>query len=68
MEKVLRVFYSKESDSLDIWFDDPEKEKLAREIDDGVIAKLDSKGKVIGIEIISLATLAKKPIAIPVKA
>ena len=50
----MRIFYSKETDSLDIWFDDPKKEVLSEEIEDGVIAKKDKKGKVIGFEIISV--------------
>ena len=32
MEKRLRIYYFKETDSLDIWFDEPEKEEISEEI------------------------------------
>jgi len=51
MKKILKIFYSKETDSLDVWIDEPEKEKMAREIYEGIIAKLNSEGNVIGLEI-----------------
>ncbi|MCD6455934.1 MAG: DUF2283 domain-containing protein [Methanophagales archaeon] len=66
MEKKLRIFYFKETDSMDIWFDDPEKEQICEEIDDAVLLKKDKDGNVIGIEIISIASLTKKPVEIPV--
>ncbi|MCP8315388.1 MAG: DUF2283 domain-containing protein [archaeon] len=68
MEKILKIFYSKEIDSLDVWIDEPEKKKMAREMDEGIIAKLNSEGNVIGLEITSLSTLSKKPLVIPIKA
>ena len=61
----MRIYYSKETDSLDICFDDPKKEVLSEEIEDGVIAKKDKKGKVIGFEIISVKA---GEIKLPVKA
>ncbi len=66
MEKKLRIFYVKETDSMDIWFDDPEKEQICEEIDDVTLLKKDKDGNVIGIEIISMASLTKKPVEIPV--
>ena len=48
------MHYSKETDSLDIWFGDPMQEDTAEEIEDGVIAKKDRFGKIIGFEIISV--------------
>jgi uncharacterized protein YuzE len=61
----MRVFYSKETDSLDIWFDDPKKEVMSEEIEDGVLAKKDKKGNVIGFEIISIKAGEVK---LPIKA
>ena len=66
MEKRLRIYYFKETDSLDIWFDEPEKEELSEEIDDIVLLKKDKDGTVIGLELISIASLRNKPIEIPV--
>jgi len=64
--KKLRIYYFKETDSLDIWFDEPEKEQICEEIDDVALLKKDKDGNVIGIEIISIASLTKKPVEIPV--
>ena len=75
MEKRLRIYYFKETDSLDIWFDEPEKEELSEEIDDIVLLKKDKEGTVIGLELmktdiglelISIASLRNKPVEIPV--
>lgn len=66
MEKRLRIYYFKETDSLDIWFDEPEKEELSEEIDDIVLLKKDKEGTVMGLELISIASLRNKPVEIPV--
>ncbi len=42
---------------MDIWFDEPEKGQICEEIDDIVLLKKDKDGNVIGIEIISIASL-----------
>ena len=67
MEKWLRIYYCKETDSLDIWFDELEKEELSEEIDDIVLLKKDKEGTVIGLELMSIASLCNKPIEIPVR-
>ena len=36
MEKKLRIYYFRETDSMDIWFDGPEKEEICEEIDDAI--------------------------------
>jgi uncharacterized protein YuzE len=54
MEKV-KVFYNKETDTLDIWFDNPEEEYSCDEIGDGTILKKNKNGKIIGIEKFSVA-------------
>ncbi len=59
MEKLVRTYYVSEYDTLDVWFGDQEKEAESEEVGDGVIAKLDEQGKIIGIELIS-ATRTKR--------
>ncbi len=49
MDKVV-VYYNRESDTMDIWFCNPEDETISEEAGDGVILKKDKDGKVIGIE------------------
>ena len=66
MEKTfLRIFYFRETDSVDIWFDEPEKEEICEEIDDAILLKKDKEGNVIGVEIISMEGIAKKGVEIP---
>ena len=50
---------------MDIWFDEPEKEKICEERDDAILLKKDKKGNVIGVEIISMEAIAKKDVEIP---
>jgi uncharacterized protein YuzE len=49
MDKVT-VYYHKESDTMDIWFGNPEDEHICEEAGEGIILKKDKDGKVIGIE------------------
>ncbi len=49
MAKVV-VYYNEESDTMDIWFGNPEDEVICEEAGDGVIFKKDKDGKIIGIE------------------
>jgi uncharacterized protein YuzE len=49
MDKV-KIFYSKEKDTMDIWFSNPELEVISEEAGEGLILKKDKDGKVIGIE------------------
>ena len=65
--KTLRIYYLKETDSMDIWFDGPTKEYVCEEINDHILLKKDKEGGVIGIEIISLSKLAKAPLEVPIK-
>ncbi|MBC8522033.1 MAG: DUF2283 domain-containing protein [Methanomicrobia archaeon] len=52
MEKKLIIIHNKEMETLDIWFDDPEREFICEEVGDGVILKKDKDGIVIGIEVL----------------
>lgn len=49
MEKV-KLYYNKESDTLDIWFENPADEYSCEEVGEGTIIKKNKEGKVIGIE------------------
>ena len=49
MEKI-RVILNRESNTLDIWFDDPEKEFISEETGEEIILKMDKNNKVIGFE------------------
>ena len=51
MEKI-KIIHNKKMETLDIWFDDPEKEFICEEVGDGIILKKDKNGKVIGIEVL----------------
>ena len=64
-KKFLRIYYFRETDSMDIWFDEPEKEEICEEIDDAILLKKDREGNVIGVEIISMEAIAKKGVEIP---
>lgn len=52
MEKKLIVVHNKEMETLDIWFDDPNKEVICEEAGDGIILKKDENNRVIGIEVL----------------
>ncbi|MBI5234477.1 MAG: DUF2283 domain-containing protein [Deltaproteobacteria bacterium] len=49
MEKVV-IYYHKDSDTMDIWFGNPEDESMCEEAGEGIIFKKDKDGKTIGIE------------------
>ncbi|MGI6284933.1 DUF2283 domain-containing protein [Neomoorella humiferrea] len=49
MEKI-RLYYDKEANTLNMWFDDPEKEYICEETGEEVILIKDKNGKVIGLE------------------
>jgi uncharacterized protein YuzE len=49
MDKVA-IYYSKDTDTMDIWFGNPEDEYISEEAGEGLILKKDKEGKIIGIE------------------
>jgi uncharacterized protein YuzE len=49
MDKVV-VYYHKDSDTLDVWFGNPEDEFMCEEAGEGIILKRDKNGKTIGTE------------------
>ena len=58
---MVKVYYDKEMDTLDIWFDDPPEEGFSREMGDGIILKYDVSGKIVGVEILFLSKQKKLP-------
>jgi uncharacterized protein YuzE len=49
MDKII-VNYHRDSDTMDIWFGNPEDEAICEEAGEGIILKKDKNGKTIGIE------------------
>ncbi len=49
MEKI-RLYYDREANTLNVWFDDPGKEYICEETGEEVILIKDKDGKVIGFE------------------
>jgi hypothetical protein len=49
MEKV-RIYFDREGNTLNVWFDGPEKEHVCEETDDDVVLVKDRRGRVIGFE------------------
>ena len=49
MDKVV-VYYHQDSDTMDIWFGNPEDEYISEEAGEGLILKKDKEGRIIGIE------------------
>ena len=55
MDKI-RIFYDKQGNTLNVWFDDPEKEHMCEETSEEVILVKDRTGKVIGFERLNFLT------------
>jgi hypothetical protein len=64
MEKI-KVIINRESNTLDVWFDEPEKEFICEETGDEVILKKDKDNRIIGFEKLNL--LQNKNLNIPVE-
>lgn len=62
MDKV-RVYYHKESDTLDVWFGDPKEECSCEEAGEGVILKKDKHDHVIGFERLHLHKALHLPVS-----
>ncbi|VVB84465.1 Uncharacterised protein [uncultured archaeon] len=50
----IRVVINRESNTLDVWFDDPEKEFISEETGEEIILKKDKNKRVIGFEKLNL--------------
>ncbi len=64
MEKI-KVIINRESNTLDVWFDDAEKEFICEETGDEVILKKDRDNRIIGFEKLNL--LQNKNLNVPVE-
>lgn len=64
MEKI-SVAFNRLTNTLDVWFGDPEKEWISDETGDGIILKKDKNGRVIGLE--KLNVLIAKDTPVPVE-
>jgi len=49
MDKIL-IYWDMEGDTLNVWFDDPQKEHSCQETGDEVVFAKDITGRVIGFE------------------
>ena len=64
MEKI-KIIIDRESNTIDVWFDDPEKESICEEIGHEVVLKKDKDNRVIGFEKLNLLT--DKRVNIPIE-
>ena len=51
--KPIKIFFDKVGNTLNVWFDDPEKESIAEETSEEIVLVKDKKGKVIGFEVLN---------------
>ena len=65
MEKI-KVILNRESNTLDVWFDDAEKEFICEETGEEVILKKDIDNRVIGFEKLNILSDKKENIPIEV--
>jgi uncharacterized protein YuzE len=66
MEEI-KVFYSKETDTLDIGFGHPNKDVVSEEIEDCVVAKKDKRGNVLVLKLSVKAGEVKLPVKAKMK-
>lgn len=59
MEKI-KVIYDRRGNTLNVWFDDPEKEYSCEETGEEVILVKDKEGKVIGFEKLNFLSKEEK--------
>lgn len=51
--KPIKIFFDKTGNTLNVWFDNPEKEAIAEETSEEIVIVKDKKGKVIGFEVLN---------------
>ncbi|HIH87328.1 MAG TPA: DUF2283 domain-containing protein [Methanosarcinales archaeon] len=64
MEKI-KVILNRKSNTLDVWFDEPEKEYICEETGEEIILKKDKDNRVIGFEKLNL--LIDKNVNVPIE-
>ena len=51
--KPIKVFFDKVGNTLNVWFDDPQKEHISEETSEEVVLVKDKNGKLIGFEVLN---------------
>lgn len=51
--KTIKVLFHRAGNTLNVWFDDPQKEHISEETSEEVILVKDKNGKVIGFEVLN---------------
>ena len=51
--KAIKVFFDRTGNTLNVWFDDPQKENISEEISEDVVLVKDENGKLIGFEVLN---------------
>jgi len=59
-EKLVRLYYTPVTDSLDLWIGNPEHEKYSNPLTDNIVIKYSERGEVIGLEILELSKFTRK--------
>ena len=62
-KKIVKLWYDKEGDFLEVIFDDKPGYFVETE-NDQVMEKVDSKGKVIGFQVMKVSSLKNKPLEV----
>ena len=67
--KPIRVLFDRAGNTLNVWFDDPQKEHTAEETAEEVVLVRDKNGKLIGFEVLNYlsADEAKDVTVVPVE-
>jgi hypothetical protein len=67
--KPIKVFFDRTGNTLNVWFDDPQKEHTAEETAEEVVLVKDKDGKLIGFEVLNYlsADEAKEVTVVPVE-
>ena len=68
--KPIKVFFDRVGNTLNVWFDDPEKEYVSEETSEEVVLVKDRDGKLIGFEVLNYlsADEARNVTVVPVEA
>ena len=68
--KPIKVFFDRVGNTLNVWFDDPEKEHVSEETSEEVVLVKDKDGKLIGFEVLNYlsADEARDVTVVPVEA
>jgi len=63
--KPIKVFFDRTGNTLNVWFDDPQKEHVSEETSEEVILVKDKDGKLIGFEVLNyLSAEAAKDVTV----